>query len=127
MDHVVHAQISLPGGAVNTGGVEPRVARDSERPEPWEAVAALSDEAWPEYNTHGQPIGYYWPQLEAVFPEWQFVLCDPADETVLAEGSWMRRRTPGLRAQPSARPIARPFASDTRPLRRKQAGIAAAH
>jgi len=72
---------------VDTGGVEPRIARYSERPELWETVAGLSDEVWPEYNKHGQTLGCYWPQLEEVFPEWQFVLYDPVDETVLAEGN----------------------------------------
>jgi GNAT superfamily N-acetyltransferase len=72
---------------LDTGGVEPGVVRYSERPELWEAVAGLSDEVWPEYNKHGQTLGYYWPQLEVVFPEWQFLLYDPGDGSVLAEGN----------------------------------------
>jgi hypothetical protein len=70
----------------NNGGVEPQVVRYSERPELWESISDLSDEVWPEYNQHGETLNYYWAQLYDVFPEWQFVLYDPADKTVLAEG-----------------------------------------
>ena len=66
--------------------MEPQVVRYSERPELWEAISSLSDEVWPEYNQHGETLNYYWAQLYDVFPEWQFVLYDPGDATVLAEG-----------------------------------------
>jgi GNAT superfamily N-acetyltransferase len=77
-----------PGCLCEYWGVEPRVARYSERPEFWDALAHLPDEVWPGYNKHGQTLGYYWPRLGEVFPEWQFVLYDDDDddETVLAEG-----------------------------------------
>jgi GNAT superfamily N-acetyltransferase len=70
----------------DTGGVGPRVVRYSERPGLWDAITGLSDEVWPEYNQHGATLTHYWGQLYEIFPDWQFVLCDPGDETVLAEG-----------------------------------------
>lgn len=66
--------------------VEPQAVRYSERPELWDDLGGLFDGVWPEYNTHGEELGYYWAQLYDVFPEWQFMLVDPVDETVLAEG-----------------------------------------
>lgn len=63
-----------------------QVARYSERPELWEAITGLSDEVWPEYNRHGETLDRYWAQLYEIFPEWQFVLYDPGDAMVLAEG-----------------------------------------
>ena len=60
--------------------------RYSERPELWASIRDLSDEVWPEYNLHGETLNHYWAQLYDVFPEWQFVLYDPGDEMVLAEG-----------------------------------------
>ena len=62
------------------------MVRYSERPELWASIGDLSAEVWPEYNLHGQTLNYYWDQLYDVFPDWQFVLCDPEDGTVLAEG-----------------------------------------
>ena len=50
------------------------------------SIRDLSEEVWPEYNQHGQTLNYYRAQLYDVFPEWQFVLYDPGDRTVLAEG-----------------------------------------
>ena len=67
--------------------MDPQVVRYSERPELWESLGDLFDGVWPEYNTHGHVLNYYWPQLYDVFPEWQFLLCDPGDGTVLAEGN----------------------------------------
>ena len=64
----------------------PQVVRYSERPELWDSISDLSDEVWPEYNTHGQTLNYYWNQLYDVFPDWQFVLYDPGEAVVLAEG-----------------------------------------
>jgi hypothetical protein len=66
--------------------VSPQVVRYSERPELWKGIGDLSAEVWPEYNLHGQTLNYYWDQLYDVFPEWQFVLYDPQDHRVLAEG-----------------------------------------
>ena len=66
--------------------MDPQVVRYSERPELWDGLGGLSAEVWPEYNLHGETLNYYWVQLYDVFPEWQFVLFDPQDETVLAEG-----------------------------------------
>jgi hypothetical protein len=73
-------------GCGNTGGVDPQVVRYSERPELWGSISDLSDEVWPEYNQHGETLNYYWAQLYDVFPEWQFILYDVGDQTVLAEG-----------------------------------------
>jgi hypothetical protein len=66
--------------------VDPLIVRYSERPELWDSVDEWAGEVWPEYNTHGETLNHYWEQLYDVFPEWQFVLYDPADEIVLAEG-----------------------------------------
>lgn len=66
--------------------MDPQVVRYSDRPELWESIQNLSDEVWPEYNMHGETLGLYWEQLYDVFPDWQFVLYDPDDQTVLAEG-----------------------------------------
>lgn len=66
--------------------VEPQAVRYSERPELWDDLGGLFDGVWPEYNTHGEELGYYWAQLYDVFPEWQFMLVNPGDGTVLAEG-----------------------------------------
>jgi len=66
--------------------VDLQVFRRSERPELWDDIRDLSDEVWPEYNLHGEFINYYWAQLYEVFPEWQFVLYEPAERLVLAEG-----------------------------------------
>jgi hypothetical protein len=67
--------------------VDLQVVRYSERPELWDDIAGLSDEVWPEYNVHGEFINHYWAQLYDVFPEWQFVLYDPGERLVLAEGN----------------------------------------
>jgi len=67
--------------------VRPRVIRYSERPELWDSIIELSSEVWPEYNMHGQTLNRYWGQLYDVFPDWQFVLYDADQETVLAEGN----------------------------------------
>jgi hypothetical protein len=66
--------------------MSPQVIRYSERPELWDAIAGLSSEVWPEYNRHGDVLGQYWDQLYETFPGWQFVLYDPAEGQVLAEG-----------------------------------------
>ncbi len=63
-----------------------QVVRYSDRPELWAAIEDLSAEVWPEYNLHGETLNHYWRQLYDVFPEWQFLLRDPDDGTVLAEG-----------------------------------------
>lgn len=62
------------------------MVRYSEQPGLWESINDLSAQVWPEYNTHGQTLNRYWNQLYDVFPEWQFVLYDPQDDAVLAEG-----------------------------------------
>jgi len=67
--------------------VDPLVIRYSERPELWDSISDLSDEVWPEYNLHGEFLNYYWGQLYDAYPEWQFVLYDPDERMVLAEGN----------------------------------------
>lgn len=62
------------------------MVRYSERPGLWRNISDLSAEVWPEYNVHGQTLNHYWDRLYELFPEWQFVLYDPQEETVLAEG-----------------------------------------
>ena len=62
------------------------VVRYSERPELWEQIAQLPDEAWPEYNVHGEVINRYWPLLYERYADYQFVLYDGERDEVLAEG-----------------------------------------
>jgi hypothetical protein len=64
---------------------DPQIVCYSERPELWNDLGDLFDEVWPEYSLHGE-LNYYWRQLYDVFPEWQFLLVDPGEQTVLAEG-----------------------------------------
>ena len=66
--------------------MDPQIVRYSERPELWDTLGDLFNGVWPEYNLHGEVLNRYWGQLYDVFPEWQFLLVDPADQTVLAEG-----------------------------------------
>ena len=66
--------------------VDPEVVRYSERPELWAAIEDLSSEVWPEYNLHGDVLGPRWNELYEIFPEWQFMLYDPGEGQVLAEG-----------------------------------------
>ncbi len=40
-----------------------QVIRYSERPDLWDAITALSEEVWPEYNLHGDVLGGYWDRL----------------------------------------------------------------
>jgi len=60
--------------------------RYSERPELRDSTGDLFADVWPEYNQHGQVLNHYWEQLCDVFPGWQFFLCDPGNDEVLAEG-----------------------------------------
>ena len=64
--------------------MDPQIVRYSERPELWDALGDLFDGMWPEYNQHGEELNSYWRQLYDVFPEWQFMLVDPGDQTILA-------------------------------------------
>ena len=64
----------------------PRVVRYSERPELWERIEDLSSAVWPEYNLHGEELNRYWARLYEDFPDWQFVLYEPDEDAVLAEG-----------------------------------------
>ena len=70
----------------DTWRVDPQIVRYSDRPELWEGTGDLFTGIWPEYNQHGQTLNHYWDQLYDVFPEWQFFLCDPGTDDVLAEG-----------------------------------------
>jgi hypothetical protein len=66
--------------------VEPQIVRYSDKPELWEDRGDLFEDVWPEYNLHGGALSHYWRPLFEVFPEWQFMLVNPADQTLLAEG-----------------------------------------
>ena len=66
--------------------MQPLVFRYSERPELWDTISGLTDEVWPEYNQHGDTLNSYWGDLYDCFPDWQFVLYDPGEQLVLAEG-----------------------------------------
>jgi hypothetical protein len=62
------------------------VVRYSDRPELWEQITQLSDEAWPEYNVHGEVVSRYWALLYERLADYQFVLYDDELDEVLAEG-----------------------------------------
>jgi GNAT superfamily N-acetyltransferase len=79
-------EVRIVKGSGNTGRAGLQVVRYSERPELWDATTGLFDGVWPEYNQHGATLNRYWDQLYESFPDWQFFLYDPGDETVLAEG-----------------------------------------
>jgi hypothetical protein len=66
--------------------MSPQVVRYSERPELWDRIPDLSVQVWPEYNLHGEVLNHYWPRLFTHFPDWQFVLYEPTEDEVLAEG-----------------------------------------
>ena len=66
--------------------MSPQVVRYSERPELWDRIPDLAAEVWPEYNLHGEVLNHYWPRLFTEFTDWQFVLYEPAEDEVLAEG-----------------------------------------
>jgi GNAT superfamily N-acetyltransferase len=66
--------------------VDVHVYRYSERPELWKDTDTLSAEVWPEYNQHGDVLNVYWCRLFDDFPDFQFVLYDEEEQTVLAEG-----------------------------------------
>ncbi len=88
----IHRSSLLRGSAgtqrvlADTSRVDPGIVRYSERPELWDGLGDLFDGVWPEYNLHGDVLNCYWHRLYDVFPEWQFMLVDPADQTILAEG-----------------------------------------
>jgi hypothetical protein len=66
--------------------MDPYIVRYCDRPELWEGTGELFADVWPEYNHHGHVLNMYWAQLYDVFPEWQFFLCEPGTDEVLAEG-----------------------------------------
>lgn len=57
----------------------------AERPDLWERGIA-SELVWPEYNLHGDVLNQWWGQLDVELAEFQFVLYDDAEDTVIAEG-----------------------------------------
>jgi GNAT superfamily N-acetyltransferase len=56
------------------------------RPDLRERARARADAVWPEYNKHGDVLNEYWGHLDEVFPDFQFVLYEEAEDEVLAEG-----------------------------------------
>ena len=83
---LVAASWRLDADAVSMRRMAVTVVRYSDRPELWQQIAQLSDEAWPEYNVHGEVISRYWPLLYELFADHQFVLYDSERDEVLAEG-----------------------------------------
>ena len=57
----------------------------AERPDLWKRGIG-SDQVWPEYNLHGDVLNRWWHLLDEELPEYQFVLYDEANDTVVAEG-----------------------------------------
>ena len=60
------------------------IVRADERPDL--VKRGVGERVWPEYNAHGDVLTVYWPELEHVFPEFQFVLYDDDADEVVAEG-----------------------------------------
>jgi hypothetical protein len=57
----------------------------AERPDLWQR--GIPDAAvWPEYNLHGDVVGRWWRHLTEELPDFQFVLYDPGQDAVVAEG-----------------------------------------
>jgi hypothetical protein len=57
----------------------------AERPDLW-ARGIDSASVWPEYNLHGDVLNEWWGLLDVELAEFQFVLYDDAEDTVIAEG-----------------------------------------
>jgi GNAT superfamily N-acetyltransferase len=63
-----------------------KIVSARERPDLLERAGERADTVWPEYNKHGDVLNEYWGRLGEVFPDFQFVLHEEADDEVLAEG-----------------------------------------
>jgi len=63
-----------------------KIVSARERPDLAERAAERADDVWPEYNKHGDVLNQYWGHLGEVFPDFQFVLYEEADDELLAEG-----------------------------------------
>lgn len=63
-----------------------KIVTARERPDLAERAGERSGQVWPEYNKHGDILNQYWGRLGDVFPEFQFVLYEEAEDEVLAEG-----------------------------------------
>jgi hypothetical protein len=57
----------------------------AERPDLWER-GIDSASVWPEYNLHGDVLNKWWGSLDVELPEFQFVLYDESEDSVVAEG-----------------------------------------
>ena len=57
-----------------------------EQPELAKTADELAGNVWPEYNKHGDVLNQFWGRLEPEFGDFQFVLYDDADGSVLAQG-----------------------------------------
>jgi len=57
----------------------------AERPDLW-ARGIPSEDVWPEYNLHGDVLNQWWGDLDKELADFQFVLYDEANDTVVAEG-----------------------------------------
>lgn len=57
----------------------------AERPDLWER-GIDSAAVWPEYNLHGDVLNEWWGYLDSELPEFQFVLYDEVEDSVVAEG-----------------------------------------
>jgi GNAT superfamily N-acetyltransferase len=53
------------------------------RPDLLERATERTQDAFPEYNSHGDVLNLYWPRLVAERPEFQFHLVGPADEILV--------------------------------------------
>jgi hypothetical protein len=74
-----------PWFSVGGEGAAVTAHTSSDRPDLWARAIRLPT-VWPEYNLHGETVNYWWPQLDEEFPDFQFLLYDQADDTVLAVG-----------------------------------------
>ncbi|MBA2536452.1 MAG: GNAT family N-acetyltransferase [Actinobacteria bacterium] len=62
------------------------IATAREQPGLAEKASGLAANVWPEYNKHGDVLNEFWARLESEFGDFQFVLYDDEDDSILAQG-----------------------------------------
>jgi GNAT superfamily N-acetyltransferase len=63
-----------------------RIASAQGRPDLAERADGVAADVWPEYNKHGDVLNEFWGRLGPVFADFQFVLYDDEDSSILAQG-----------------------------------------
>jgi GNAT superfamily N-acetyltransferase len=63
-----------------------RVASAQERSDLAERADGVAADVWPEYNKHGDVLNEFWGRLGPEFGDFQFVLYDDEEGSILAQG-----------------------------------------